>query len=160
MAQPASSRVGKHLTLPRYAGAGETSIHRALRVAEKYLEEDKPLDALLLLMELRSDLRQARATMAIESLMDKWNAHSPSSLQVDVLLPDLDQFLKNTERLYRLAKKAHRIWADHHPEFALASDKGWLSRFSRGMGWTSAKQVDSIVFWVRPRCRPRPPPAR
>ncbi len=71
--------------LPRYAGAGETSIHKAIQGAERLIQEGKRLEAMFLLDELRDDLIQAEEAKRIEPLMEKWNARYPCDLPVDVI---------------------------------------------------------------------------
>jgi hypothetical protein len=80
--------------LPRYTGAGDTSIHKAICDAERRLREGNRAEGVLLLIELRRDLTDALAIRRIESLMDKWNQRYPSDKAVDLLLADIDQLLR------------------------------------------------------------------
>lgn len=80
--------------LPRYAGAGNTSVHKAILEAERLIIEGKRLEGFSLLIELRRDLTTALATGAIEPLMDMWNRRYPSDNPVDLLLSDIEAFLR------------------------------------------------------------------
>lgn len=53
-------RLLAYRSLPRYVGAGETSVHKAIRHAEQLLRENRKLEAMTLLDELRDDLFQAQ----------------------------------------------------------------------------------------------------
>jgi hypothetical protein len=88
------------LLLRRYTGAGETSIHKALQQAERWIQEGKFLEAILLLNELLDDLTHAQKTNEIAPLMDKWNVRYPSHLSVDLIdEADLEQFIRYIEAL-------------------------------------------------------------
>jgi len=62
--------------LPRYAGAGETSIHRAIREAARLIREQQYLPAMTLLLDLEHDLLDAQKTGDIALLMDAWNTRN------------------------------------------------------------------------------------
>jgi hypothetical protein len=98
--------VGWHRQLPRYTGAGETSIHKAIRDAERLLSEGKIVEAFSLVVNLNYDLLQAQKTGQVEPIMDRWNARYPAKLAVDILLADIPQFLATLQDIGKSAMAA------------------------------------------------------
>jgi hypothetical protein len=112
----------KMASLPRYSGAGETSIHKAIQEAERWLNEGKRPEAMALLDELHQDLVRAQEGQQVEVLMDKWNVRYPASLAVDVFQTDLSRFLRRVEALMDLVLREEL--AAGGPELREAA-KGW-----------------------------------
>lgn len=73
--------------LPNYTGAGDTSIHFALDVANNMIMDREFTRAQKLLQELITDLTIVQQTQNIEPLMDKWDARYPPG-GVDLLFVD------------------------------------------------------------------------
>jgi len=90
----------EHPALPRYAGAGETSIHKAIQELHHLIAQGAARQAIQLIRELERDLHLAQQTGDIDALMTKWNARYPSELPVDVLGVHIPQFLTTLEALW------------------------------------------------------------
>src|SRR5260370_3910647 len=87
-----NSASGSFRRLPRYTGAGETSIHKAIQHVERLFQEGNLKEAFSLMAKLLDDLWTARETKRIDPLMDNGNARYPSELPVDIHLTDIPQF--------------------------------------------------------------------
>jgi hypothetical protein len=95
---------GDKAELPRYTGAGESSIHIAIREANRLLQEGQFRPALSIVILLKYDLERAQATGKIEPLMDNWNARYPADLLVDILLDEIPKFQRTLDEIYRRLK--------------------------------------------------------
>jgi hypothetical protein len=79
--------------LPRYTGAGETAIHRAMYAVKRLRNRGELEEAIALLTELERDLADARDRQTIVPLMTKWNARYPAPLEVDLMQDDVPAML-------------------------------------------------------------------
>lgn len=125
------------VSLPRYAGAGETSVHKAIREAERLLQAGQPAQALTILVELVNDLNQALETHRIERLMDTWNARFPSDAPVDIVgEAHLQAFIEAACEVWRrFIREQPRTEED--PETHTrddAEDESFVARVRQGMG--------------------------
>jgi hypothetical protein len=131
--------------LPRYAGAGETSIHKAIRQAQEWLAQGKHLESMILLEELRDDLIRARETEEIDALMNKWNARFPSDLEVDVIAaPHLDEFVNEVRTLLESIPEPAESLED-------ARFEAWLLEAVKLGLWRATEKIgyDSLADMVR-----------
>jgi len=126
----------RRVVLPRYAGAGETAIHKAIRDAERLILAGDDVTALSLLVELMASLHQALETRRIEPLMDKWNMRYPSDLPVEVIeLADLRAFLSAAREVWHQNRKDDALDATHtrSGDLSEAEDETFVERLHRRM---------------------------
>ena len=91
--------------LPKYTGAGATSIHGAIVDANTLLKDGRGKEAIELLTDLIGDLETAYKSQDIQPLMEKWNDRYPSSLEVDLLIQDIPRFIGYAKELLEALRR-------------------------------------------------------